>query len=316
MTADHAIDLKRLRYFVAVCKHGGFSHAAGVIGVAQPALTRQVQLLERQVGLKLITRNGRGVQPTEEGRFLFARSSEHLDRLDELLLELKQRTSKISGQAVVGICPTLSRLFLDDLKSSIAEQSPELSMAVVEAYSSDLKHLVNSDRLDIALTYKSNGDAIGRHVELFPERLVLVSGFQPHGRQRRYRLNEIESLKLILPSKIHELRIIIDTVAKTRGVLLRPDIEFDSLDAAKILLKSPLRYFSILPFFSVIEEVERKALSLYAIDDPDMSRMISVATPVKPRDHAMTTYLQRHIEGRASLIRAHRATMFGPSSGF
>jgi DNA-binding transcriptional LysR family regulator len=72
MTADHVIDLKRLRYFVAVCKHGGFSHAAGVIGVAQPALTRQVQLLERQVGLKLITRNGRGVQPTEEGRFLFA----------------------------------------------------------------------------------------------------------------------------------------------------------------------------------------------------------------------------------------------------
>jgi hypothetical protein len=126
----------------------------------------------------------------------------------------------------------------------------------------------------------------------------------------------MESLKLILPSKIHELRLIIDTVAKKRGVLLRPDIEFDSLDAAKILLKSPLQYFSILPFFSVLEEVENESLSHYAIDDPDMSRMISVATPVKPRNHAMTTYLQRHIEGRASSIGAHLTTMFGPSSGF
>jgi len=59
MTTNNVIDVKRLRYFVAVCQHGGFSHAANVIGVAQPALTRQVQLLERELGLKLITRDGR-----------------------------------------------------------------------------------------------------------------------------------------------------------------------------------------------------------------------------------------------------------------
>ncbi len=309
MTADHVIDLKRLRYFVAVCKHGGFSHAAGVIGVAQPALTRQVQLLERQVGLKLITRNGRGVQPTEEGRFLFARSIEHLDRLDDLLLELKRRTSKMSGQAVVGICPTISGLFLEDLKSYIAENSPELSMAVVEAYSGDLKNLVNGDRLDIALTYKPSGAASGRHIDLFSERLVLVSGFQAHGQRRSYRLSEFESLRLILPSKIHELRLIIDAVAKRRGVLLRPDIELNSLEAVKTFLKSPLPYFSILPAFSVYEDVECKLLSQYGIDDPDMVRTISIATPAKPRNQAMTAYLQRHIEERASAIQARLTTM-------
>ena len=70
MTTNNFVDVKRLRYFIAVCKHGGFSHAASVIGVAQPALTRQVQLLERELGLKLITRTGRGATPTEEGRFL------------------------------------------------------------------------------------------------------------------------------------------------------------------------------------------------------------------------------------------------------
>src|SRR5262249_8885808 len=154
MTAENVIDVKRLRYFIAVCKHGGFSRAASVIGVAQPALTRQVQLLERELGLKLIARNGRGAKPTEEGRFLLARSIQYLDGLDNLLVELKQRFSRMNGQALVGICPTISPFFLEDLKSYVAADCPDFSLSIVEAYSGDLKNLMNSGRLDLALTYK------------------------------------------------------------------------------------------------------------------------------------------------------------------
>ena len=310
MTVDNAIDVKRLRYFVAVCKHGGFSHAASVIGVAQPALTRQIQLLEREVGLKLITRNGRGAEPTEEGRFLLARSMEYLEGLDNLFLELKQRSSQMSGQAVVGICPTISSFFLDDLKSYVATNSPDLSMSVLEAYSGDLKNLMNSDRLDLALTYKPSGSVSVQHIELFSERLVLVSGFVPDLEQRSFKLNEFESLKLILPSRIHELRLIIDTVSKRRGVLLRPDLELDLLDAVKTFLKRSLDFFTILPAFSVHKEVESREFSQYTIDDPDMLRTISIVTPARPRNHAVTTYLQRHIEERASAIKARLATVF------
>ena len=146
-----------------------------------------------------------------------ARSAEYLDGLDNLYLELKQRFSQMNGQAVVGVCPTISPFFLEDLKTYVAVNSPDLSLSVVEAYSGDLKNLMNSDRLDLALTYKPSGSLGGRHVELFSERLVLVSGFQPKVPQRSYQLSELERLKLILPSRIHELRLIIDTVAKRRG---------------------------------------------------------------------------------------------------
>jgi LysR family nitrogen assimilation transcriptional regulator len=310
MTVGNAIDVKRLRYFVAVCKHGGFSHAASVIGVAQPALTRQVQLLEREVGLKLITRNGRGAEPTEEGRFLLARSMEYLDGLDKLLLELKQRFSQMSGQAVVGICPTISPFFLDDLNSYVAANSPDLALSVVEAYSGDLKNLMNSDRLDLALTYKPSSSVGGGHVELFSERLVLVSGFQPAAPSRSYRLSELERLKLILPSRIHELRLIIDTVSRRRGVLLRPDLELDSLDAVKTFLKRPLSFFTILPAYSVHNEVETRQFSQYMIDDPDMLRTISIVTPAKPRNQVATAYLKGHIEERARAIKARLTSVF------
>jgi len=310
MTAENVIDVKRLRYFIAVCKHGGFSHAASVIGVAQPALTRQVQLLERELGLKLITRTGRGAAPTEEGRFLLARSIEYLDGLDNLLLELKQRSSQMSGQAVVGICPTISPFFLDDLRSYVAVNSPDLSLSVVEAYSGDLKNLINSDRLDLALTYKPSGSLGSGHIKLFSERLVLVSGFRPDAARRSYKLNELEGLKLILPSRIHELRLIIDTVCKRRGLLLRPDLELDSLEAVKAFLKRQLHFFTILPAHSVHKEVESGCFSQYTIDDPDMLRTISIVTPAKPRNQAITAYLQRYIEERANAIKARLATVF------
>ena len=310
MTEENVIDVKRLRYFIAVCKHGGFSHAASVIGVAQPALTRQVQLLERELGLKLITRNGRGAKPTEEGRFLFARSIEYLDGLDNLSVELKQRFSQMNGQAVIGICPTISPFFLEDLKSYVATSCPDFSLSVVEAYSGDLKNLMNSDRLDLALTYKPSSTVGGQHVELFSEQLVLVSGFEPDVPQRIYQLSELERLKLILPSRIHELRLIINLVCKRRGVLLRPDLELDSLDAVKTFLKRPLHLYTVLPAYSVHKEVESRQFSQYTIDDPDMVRTISIVTPAKPRNEAATDYLQRYIEKRASAIRARLTTVF------
>ena len=310
MTVSNFVDVKRLRYFIAVCKHGGFSHAASVIGVAQPALTRQVQLLERELGLKLITRTGRGAAPTEEGRFLLTRSIEYLDGLDNLLLELKQRSSQMSGQAVVGICPTISPFFLDDLRSYVAANSPDLSLSVVEAYSGDLKNLMNNDRLDLALTYKPSSSLGSGHIELFSERLVLVSGFQPDAAQRSYKLNELERLKLILPSRIHELRLIIDTVCKRRGLLLRPDLELDSLEAVKAFLKRPLHFFTILPAYCIHKEVETRQFSQYAIDDHDMLRTISIVTPAKPRNQAVAAFLQHRIEERAQLIKARFSTVF------
>ena len=125
------------------------------------------------------------------------------------------------------------------------------------------------------------------------------------------RMSDLEGLKLILPSRIHELRLIIDTVCKRRGVLLRPDLELDSLDAVKaMLMKRSLHYFTILPTQSVRKEVERRQFSQYAIDDPDMLRTISIVIPPKPRNQAVTIYLQRHIEERASAIKSRIATVF------
>ena len=64
------MDLKQIEYFVRVAELGSFTRAAQVLGVAQPALSRQVRLLEVELRQNLLTRNGRGATPTEAGQVL------------------------------------------------------------------------------------------------------------------------------------------------------------------------------------------------------------------------------------------------------
>lgn len=271
------IDIRRLRYFIAVCEHGGFSKASQTIGIAQPSLTRQVKLLETEVGLPLLSRNGRGAEPTEEGKFLLARSVEHITGLENAVRDLRYRFAKLEGQAVLGICPTITQFFRDDLESWVAANAPKSSLSIIEAYSGDLNSLMESRRIDLALTYKPARAAAGSTTELFSERLVLVRGYDPQAEGQTIELGELGGYKLILPSRMHELRRIIDRVCQRHGVFFKADLELDSLDAVKaLLMKRSLNYHTILPARSVAEDIAAKRLSGLAIGSTEMMRTIVV----------------------------------------
>jgi DNA-binding transcriptional LysR family regulator len=146
------VDLRRLRYFLAVCDHGGFSRAAAAIGVAQPALTRQMKLLEKEIGLPLIERTRRGAHPSEQGRFLIARARQHLESVDGVIRDLRQAFTTTSGRVTLGVCPTIAPFFLNDLTEHICRYHPNVTLSIIQAHSGDLSNLMNSGHLDIALT--------------------------------------------------------------------------------------------------------------------------------------------------------------------
>lgn len=306
-----AVDLRRLRYFIAVCDHGGFSRASSSVGIAQPALTRQIKLLEKEIGLPLINRTGRGAEPTEEGRFLLARSRRHLDGLDELVRELKHRSSALTGQVVIGACPTIAPFFLDDLTLHVRENHPNLALSVIEAYSGDLQSLMSRNKLDLALTYRPSAPKGIEATELFSERLVLVTAHCPDAGAAPRSLAEIGRMRLILPSAIHELRRIIDRVCARRGTVLAPDLELDSLDAVKsTIIDRSIPYATILPGHSVRREVAERQLSCFPIDDPDMQRTIAVVVPRHARDSHVSAFLVDYIRQQSATLKARLDTLF------
>jgi len=284
---DVSIDIRRLRYFMAICEHGGFSKAASAIGIAQPALTRQIKLLEEEVGLPLVTRTGRGAGPTAQGELLLKRMSPHIAGLEDAVLEVRRRFSLLEGHVALGMCPTIAPFFRAELESWAGAAAPRASLSIIEAYSGDLQQLMETGRIDLALTYKParpNGIAA---TELFSERLMLVSAAAQRAMQRAVRLKDIARLRLVLPSRIHELRRIIDGAFEGQGLKLTADLELDSLDAVKSLLrKRAPQYHTILPARSVRRESEAGLLRAQPIASSEMVRTIAVtragANPASP----------------------------------
>jgi len=301
-------DFRRLRYFVAVCDHGGFSKAAKMIGIAQPALTRQMQLLEQELGLALFTRNGRNAAPTEPGSLLLAHARAHLDSLDVVIARLKQDFGGEPAQVTLGICPTIAPLFLDHLQDALRQQVPATTLTVIEAYSGDLRNLMAAGRIDLALSYWPVDLTGLEATRLLSERLVLAATRAPE--RERLTLEDVAALSLILPSRMHQLRRIIDAVAEERGVSLTPALELDSLSAVKILLEDRHGdYATILPYHSVAEYARLGRFAIMAIDDPGMCRTIALLRPEDcPRP--LPAGLTEQVLARADAIRASFEAVF------
>jgi len=310
--ADGAgVDLRRLRYFLAVCRHGGFSRAAAAIGVAQPALTRQIKLLEEEIGQTLIERSRSGARPSEQGRFLIARSREHLDGLDGALRDLRQTFAVSKCAVMLGVCPSVAPLFLDDLVAHIGARHPNLSLSVIQAYSGDLRRLMQAGRIDVALTYRADLGAGFACADLLSERFALVSGASRRRPEAPARLADLADMKLILPSRIHALRGIIDRVCCARGIELAPDLELDSLDAVKtILLDEPGDRRTILPFHCVQADVAAGVLCASEFADPGMQRTIAVVTPKSPRDAEAVARIAARVRQRARALKRKLRTVF------
>lgn len=81
---------RRLGYFLAVCEHCGISKAASAIGVAQPALTRQIKLLEQELEIQLFRRSGRSAEPTDAARHLMERIKPHISAIEQALAEIRE----------------------------------------------------------------------------------------------------------------------------------------------------------------------------------------------------------------------------------
>lgn len=85
---------RRLGYFVAVCEHSGISKAASAIGVAQPALTRQIKLLEQELDIQLFRRSGRCAEPTDAARQLMDRIKPHMAAIEQALVEIRAHAGR------------------------------------------------------------------------------------------------------------------------------------------------------------------------------------------------------------------------------
>src|SRR5260370_18599560 len=102
------MDLRQLRYFVAVAERGGFGAAASALNVAQSALSRHVKELEHELGGALLERGARGVSVTESGMVLLARGRWLLRPIDDIKSQVRPENREPTGTVRIGAPSRLS----------------------------------------------------------------------------------------------------------------------------------------------------------------------------------------------------------------
>lgn len=201
---------RQLRYFVKIVEAGSFSRAAGTIHVAQPALSQQVAELEEEVGLKLLHRTPRGVQPTPAGEILFERASSILRRLDELPGLLKSSIGDVAGTVSVGIVASLADVLIGPIAEHFKSTFPNVMLKYLDGDSETLSARVLAHKLDLAVIFEHEFVPTFSRLPIFTQRFYLV-GKPLRGKTRSsISIKDIGSLPLVLPGDNIERRRLID----------------------------------------------------------------------------------------------------------
>ncbi|WP_449285387.1 LysR family transcriptional regulator [Marinobacter sp. PE14] len=267
------MELRQLKYFVALAHAGSMSRASTLLSVAQPAISRQLRSLEEEVGLSLFTRTGRGVELTDAGRVLLERAAPIIENVNDLVEEVRGLQGVVSGKVRVGLPPTESQFFAAPLVLRINKKYPNVSLQIIEAFSGDVNEWLATGRIDLALFYKTSRSSQVICEGLVDEGLCLVSSRPFKDSDRELSVEELSSFKLILPSTRHGLRALIERVAMQFNVTLDINFEVDSFLAIKDLVRESVG-LTVLPYMSVKHEVELKELFVKRISTEQMRRTL------------------------------------------
>jgi DNA-binding transcriptional LysR family regulator len=145
------MDLRQLRYFVAVAEEGHITRAAERLGMQQPPLSQQIKAMEHELGVQLFRRKARGVEPTESGRVLLDQARAVLERLDHALLVTRRTARGEQGRLSVGIAPTAPfHPFVPQVIRAFREAYPLVSMSLEEYLSRQAVERLCGEQIDVA----------------------------------------------------------------------------------------------------------------------------------------------------------------------
>ncbi len=289
------MDLKQLEYFVNVVDVGGFSRAARLLHVAQPAISRQVRSLEVELRQSLLLRNGRGAVPTDAGRRLLEHARSILQQVDRAKRDVDAAQGSPVGRAVVGLPPTVARHLTTATVREFRRRYPASSLGIVEGLSAYIDEWLRVGRVDVGLVYNPVVSADIETRPLLTEPLHLIQPAQRRGAGRSVRLRDLPRYPLIIPSRPHAIRALVE--AKLAAIGLRPQVamEIDAVPSILDLVAEGHGYAVLSPRALDGEAVARR-LTARPIVSPKLTSVLAIATsaqrPATPIQQAIVALIE------------------------
>jgi LysR family transcriptional regulator, transcription activator of glutamate synthase operon len=188
------MDLRQLRYLIAVAEERHFTRAAAREHVAQPALSQQIRRLEEEVGLPLVERTTRRVSLTDAGELLVARARRAVSEVDAARAELQGLAGLDAGRLTLGAIHTMGPVDLSVLLATFHERHPAVELTIREQDSEELAEMLRADELDLAflsVTERVQRHGLGVHRLITEELVALLPPAHRLAGRRRIRMTEL-----------------------------------------------------------------------------------------------------------------------------
>ncbi len=305
------MDIRQLRYFVAIVEARSFSRAAQRLHVAQPALSLHVRNMESDLGIELLSRTPQGVAPTEAGLLLLQRARDIIADFESALLEVKDFKSEPAGEVHLGLPGTVAELLAVPLILNTRERYPKVRLKIAEAMSGFILDWLHEGRIDLGVLYLPIAERGLRSTAIATEQLYLfappkfeLSDLPPPGTAVGF--SSIVELPLILPGPSHGLRALIEAEVEKLDLDLSTVIDVNSYKAIKALVHRR-QGFSILPANSIADDVAAGSLMSWPIGEPPFGRTLHMVQPFdKPMTKAASAVMELCEETLADLIASEQ----------
>ena len=299
------MDLKQLEYFVHVAELGSFTRASSVLNIAQPALSRQVRLLEVELRQNLLTRNGRGVATTEAGKLLLEHGRGILHQVARAREDLGRVRGALAGRVAVGLPPSISKMMTVPLTREFRKRLPSATLSISEGLSISMEEWLLTGRLDIALLYNVGPSSGLDTIPLAEEELYLISRRQGKSKAKPspIALKDVAALPLVVPNRPNAIRMLIEAQMGVIGCRPLIGLEIDGISAILDLVADGAGH-AILSRYAVSTTVNPDIYLITPIVKPGLVSRISLASA----SGRITTLTQRAL---LELIQEVAREVFG-----
>ena len=272
------MNLKQLECFVRVVELGSFTRAAAALDISQPVLSRQVRQLEIELKKHLLYRNGRGVTPSESGKRLVAHGKGILHQVELAKQALEDEEASPVGKVIVGIPPSVGKLMTVPLVSRFRDLYSNASIGIVEGLTASMHEWLLLGRLDLAMLYNPPPNPQLEYERVWSEDLYLISSAAAGKKlPRTVRMPDLGRYPLIIPSRSHAVRSLIETECGRQNVTLDIALEIDSIVSVLDLVERGFGY-AILSRNAIRGRPESGTLVATRIVNPGITSHAVIAT--------------------------------------
>lgn len=297
------MNLRTLRYFVAIADAGGVTAAADVLSIAQPALSRQLRDLETEMGVQLLIRGPRGVRLTPAGVTFYESAVRMLAEAARLRQQLSIHPEHRIRQVTVGVSPTLAELLLPNLLERCFASEPDLKLKAREGFTPELLSWVERGMVDLAVVTNPEPTRGLSFHPLLGEPFALISN-QQLDLAPVIPLAQLAHIPVLITSLHRRLveRQIIPLQAQ-----LHIKAEIDSVDAIREMVISG-KWATIMPISVFRGKHARPSIRVSQISGAQLGRLLMLAKRMEKSEAPELEIVQSLIQ--AELERLTRNNTF------